>query len=516
MNEKTWLDEMCSLAKENLVLFALLYLLLISALDILFKILLGTESTLLLSYFYLNTLSFSILYFVMISILYFFLDNMSIKNSIMRLSSIFWLLAAAPIVTYVAKGTISSLNLMDWSSMKNLLLFRSEINNGFLVIYLIILLIGIMIAVNSEEGKTRSWISGLFGTALSFIAFLVIFSQYNITGIASIDPSSLAYNKHLGSLFFILLFQLSAVILIIMFIWKRDMLKDYISNMKGFRSLHFVTMTVLGFIVLSQLDYHIFEIKYPIDLTFFILPALCMVLTWQFTAMINDIYDIEIDRVVHPERPLVTGRLDRSTYRNTAVVFAVLSLLISLYFGVFLALLNLTFIVAGIMYSKPPIRLKERVYGYICVGYASVVAFFFGVYSPVFWSLAVEHGRWFLIENVLFFSEVFSISLIIFVTLSISPYINALSDYEGDKEAGVKNIYTIYGREKGKKIVTVLIIFLFLSPISLFYSLFDLAVFLPLSLIAAYIYYIYEHHRPIFILYFMVILYSAIRYIELL
>lgn len=290
------------------------------------------------------------------------------------------------------------------------------------------------------------------------------------------------------------------------------MLKNYISNIKGFRSLHFVFMTAVGFIVLSQLDGYIFEFADPINLAFFVLPPSCMVLTWQFTAMINDIYDVEIDRVAHPDRPLVTGEISLSMYRNTAIVFAVSSLLISLYFGFLLALLNLTFIVAALMYSIDPIRLKERVYGYVCVGYASVVAFLFGFYSHILFSLSIEQGELFMLEGVPIFRDVISISLIIFVALSISPYINALSDYEADKKSGIENIYTLYGKEKGKKIVTVLIVFLFLSPLSLFYELLDLAILLLFSLSAAYIYYSLEDHRPIFLLYFMVIIYSILRY----
>ncbi len=512
MNLKSWFDEIRFLAKENIVFFVLAYFLLISALDSSFKMLLGTNLNISLSYFYLNFLSFGILYFLLLSILHFFSNNESIKNSVMRLSSIFWLLAAAPMITCSIGGNISYLNLTSWSSMRELLLFGSEINNGLLVIYVIILLIGILIIENSKKDKFKSSIFGLFGALLSFVSFLVIFSQYNITGIRGTAPSLVAYHRHLGTLFLILLIQLFVVVTIFMFIWKREMLKNYFSNMKVLRSLHFVFMTAVGFIVLSQLNGYIFEVTDPINITFFVLPSLCMVLTWQFTAMVNDIYDIEIDRFAHPDRPLVTGEICLSTYRNTAIVFAVLSFLISLYLGLLLTLLNLTFIVAALMYSINPIRFKERVYGYVCVGYASIVAFHFGVYSHILWTLSIEEGRWFLFDSIPIFSDVISISLVIFVALSLSPYINALSDYEGDKEFGVKNIYTIYGREKGKKIVTVLIVFLFLSPLFLFPNLFDLIIFIPFSLISAYTYYVYEDHRPIFILYFVIVLYSIIRY----
>ncbi len=306
--------------------------------------------------------------------------------------------------------------------------------------------------------------------------------------------------------------QLFVVVSISMFVWKRDVLRAFISNVKVFRSLHFVAITAIGFIVLSQVEPKAFEVSGLFDLPLLVLPPLCMFLTWQFTAMVNDIYDVEIDQMVHPDRPLVTGRIGPSIYRNAAVVFAVLSILISLYLGLLLALLNLSFTAAAMMYSKPPIRLKERVYGYVCVGYASVVSFYFGVYSHISWTLSVQRGRWFLFEGLPFYREVVSISLIIFAALSIAPYINALSDYEGDKKSDVTNIYMICGRPKGKKIVSVLIVFLFTSPLLLFYSVLDLIILIPVSLFAAYIFYVHEDHRPIFSLYFLVIVYSILRY----
>jgi len=512
MNKISWLDKISSLAKENTILFILIYLAILGILDSSLKMLLGTDLNISLSYFYLNLLSFSILYFFMLAIIHSLSDNGSISKSVISLSLIFWLIAISPLITCLLGGTISYLNLMGLSSMIELLLFNNDINNGLLVIYLLISLNGTFIVKKSNKGNLSSPISCLSGIFFSFIGFIGIFSQYNITGIKSTDFSSLVYDKHLGLLLLILLIQLSVIILMIMFVWKEDLLKNFIFNLKIFRTLHFISMTVIGFVVLSQVNNYTVEITNLWNLIFIFLPAVCMIFTWQFTATVNDIYDVDIDRVVHPDRPLVTGKIDPTTYRNIAVAFAVTSSLISLYLGIFMLLLNLTFVLAAILYSKPPIRLKERVYGYVCVGYASVVAFFFGMYSYIYWSISIENSRWFLFRGVPFYDEVASISLIIFVALSVSPYINALSDYDGDKESGVKNIYTIYGREKGKKVVTVLIVFLFLSPLFLFPNLFDLIIFIPFSLISAYTYYVYEDHRPIFILYFVIVLYSVMRY----
>jgi len=494
-------------------LFILSYLLFLGLLDSLLKTFLGSDLDIYLSYFYLNLLAFAILFFLFLWIIHFFSDNNSLRKSILRLSSIFWLVAIAPLITVILDGTILHLNIMGWSTMFEILSFGTDLNIGLVIIYPIILLMGTWIGIYSDGNMFRRSIYGILGAISSLIAFSVVISQFNITGIKGIESSSLLYHQHLNILFLILLTQLLVVVFLFIFFWKRNLFKNYVSNMKVFRSIHFTAMTIVGFVVLSQLDQNYFSFSDRMNISILVLAPLCMVLTWQFTAMVNDIYDIEIDRIVHPDRPLVTGEINLRTYRNTAIIFAVLSLLISLYFGIILMLLNLTFMIAALLYSIPPVRLKERAYGYICVGYASVVALLFGVYSPIVWSLSIEQGRLFLLENIPVFSEVFSISLIIFLALSISPYINALSDYEGDKKSGVKNIYTIYGRENGKKIMTILVVVLFLSPVSLLQGTIDLIIMIPISIIAAYIFYVYEDHRPIFGMYFLVILYSILRYI---
>lgn len=512
MKGKAFWGKAQTFVEKNGVLFVLLYLLFVSSLDSILKISLESELNLSLPYFYLNTLTFGILFFLFLWIIHSFSNNRSISKSISQVSSFFWLLALAPIITVIFHGRISYLNLMSWSTTLETLLIENDRNLGLAIIYPIISMIGVWIEVDSDENLLKRSIHSISGVILSGIAFVLVFSQLSLIGVEKTDLFSLVYNQHLTLLFLLFLIQLSVVVSVFAFLFKNKEFKNYVSNMKLFRTAHFTIMTLIGFVVLSQLEYNNFSFSDRMNLPVLILVPLCMVLTWQFTAMINDIYDIEIDKLVHPDRPLVTGEIELRTYRNTAMIFAILSLLISLYFGIILMLMNMTFMIAALLYSIPPMRLKEKAYGYVCVGYASVVAFLFGIYSPLVWSLSVEKGRLFLFAGIPVFEEVLFISLIIFLTLSISPYINALSDYEGDKRSGVKNIYTIYGREKGKKMMTVLIVILFLSPISLLQGTLDFIIIAPISMIAAYVFYVYEDHRPIFGMYFLVILYSILRY----
>ncbi len=91
--------------------------------------------------------------------------------------------------------------------------------------------------------------------------------------------------------------------------------------------------------------------------------------------------------------------------------------------------------------------------------------------------------------------------------------INAINDYEGDKKAGVNNVYTVYGFEKGKKIVSVLIIFLFMTPLLIFRGITDIMIIGPSALISSIVFYKFENYKFVLGLYFLILLYILIRFL---
>lgn len=66
----------------------------------------------------------------------------------------------------------------------------------------------------------------------------------------------------------------------------------------------------------------------------------------------NDLADVDIDRVAHPERPLVTGALGRPAARATAAVGAVAAVAAGWAAGGWLALATPVVIGAGLAYSR--------------------------------------------------------------------------------------------------------------------------------------------------------------------
>ncbi len=497
-----------------LSVFIATYIILISIIEHVLKWMLETSINISHVYFLINTLVLTILFATFVLIFCIFSIDKSLRDSVRHVSSIFWLFVLSPIITFGVGGTISALNIVGLNDMLNILLFRTDTNIGLIIIYPIVLGFAVKIFKDQNTSVFKNTLRSVLFLVFSLSAYLLLYSQMSLPLFDRICGDNLVYYLHVNFLFCFLLFELVLTMLLTLFIFKKKILLALFSSIKPFRTLHFMVMTVIGFVILSQMDNYGQNFLDILNIPFILLAPICMVFTWQFTTMLNDIYDRDIDRLVHPKRPLVRKKISLQNYWNLAIAFAMGSLYISLLFGLPLMLLNFTFMIAAIMYSIPPVRLKERIYGYVCVGYASVVAFLFGVYSFLIWKISIQLGIISAFRHIPIFVDVFSISLIIFIVLSIAPYINALPDYEGDKKSGVKSIYTIYGLEKGKNIVTVLIILLFLSPLSLIHQPIDFLVIVPASLIAGWIFYAYEKHRQIFMLYFMVLVFVLLRYIE--
>ncbi len=369
--------------------------------------------------------------------------------------------------------------------------------------------------LKKDKGMTSfvlAFIGGLFAFLISTTPYLFTELLKDISFLRFENPREL----HLIFLCVLILVNFLAMTFTYYRLNKDEFL-PLVKNLKLFRTVHFVVMVIIGIVVVREIApanaLDVFSIQY---FPYIFLPALCMALTWQFTAMINDYYDIDIDKLVHPDRPLITGEISSDRFLQIAVTAGCTSAFLSLLIGILPFLLNLTFVIAALLYSIPPIRLKNRIFGYVCVGWASVVAFLTGIYSPVSWRNELYWFSTTTPRNIPFFPDIAVISLILFSVLSISPYINAIADYEGDKEGGVKSIYTIYGLEKGKKIVSILVMFLFLAPLLLFHSTIDILIFLTASIASVLIFYYLENYQAIFGIYFLILIYVLLRFLELL
>ena len=103
--------------------------------------------------------------------------------------------------------------------------------------------------------------------------------------------------------------------------------------------------------------------------------------------IINDIYDIEIDRINKPQRPLPSGRVKP----KEAWLYFALSYLISLLLSVFCGLaMFLVALLIGLLLIVYSAKLKRTVlWGNLSVSLATAVAFIYGAMSVGYWQAGI-------------------------------------------------------------------------------------------------------------------------------
>ncbi len=152
--------------------------------------------------------------------------------------------------------------------------------------------------------------------------------------------------------------------------------------------------------------------------------------------VINDYYDIEIDKISHPERPLVTGVINK----NKVIIFYTVLNLIALIISQWISLLVFAFVLFTIvllfLYS---ISLKK-----VILFGNSIIAFLTGMVF-VFGGIVVENVAASVIPAIFAFLINFNREIV-----------KDMEDVEGDLNAGVVTISARYGIKKSKLIILII------------------------------------------------------------
>jgi len=75
---------------------------------------------------------------------------------------------------------------------------------------------------------------------------------------------------------------------------------------------------------------------------------------------LNQVVDVELDKINKPELPIAAGKLDKGTAKIIVVVSGILALAAAAILHWFLLLLIAVILILGIAYSVPPIQLKQH------------------------------------------------------------------------------------------------------------------------------------------------------------
>jgi len=339
-----------------------------------------------------------------------------------------------------------------------------------------------------------------------FRAILTGISLYLLVGISATPrlylpipemiDSSIWQNRHI--LYFSFYFGLF-IILGVFFLREinKAIPRALLRELNSFRTLHFILMVIIGIYFSENPSFF----EFP-GFLYNSISIILMVFLWLSTVLVNNVYDLPIDRISNPRRPLVMGAVTPATYLDLSSVFVIIALLSSLVLGIIPFILSLLFVLSSLVYSMPPLRLRKNLFSSLFIGWGSLLAFYIGYFNG--------KGAF----DILVSSDALFLSLLIFIAFSIGPLTKDLKDYEGDLLHGVKTFFTLFGLQKGRRIVSLLLCLSLLIPLFLFHEIFDV-IFLGLtSVFVSLLFYFKERLAAAYLGYGIVFAYCALRMID--
>jgi len=157
---------------------------------------------------------------------------------------------------------------------------------------------------------------------------------------------------------------------------------------------------------------------------------------------INSVFDIQIDAVNKPYRPLVKGILTRRLVGVFGATLLLLSILLSFLVNPTFLLWNSILVMTTILYSTPPIRLKRLLW--INNLTQATARGILGVFTA--WSVysTVTKGA-------------LAMSLVLFSFILWSQTSKDIPDLLGDKMYEINTLPVVYGVDGAKKIMTCMV-----------------------------------------------------------
>lgn len=260
----------------------------------------------------------------------------------------------------------------------------------------------------------------------------------------------------------VFLVSIFGLAVIIYYLVRSEQMKFIIKDIRPYRLMHYELMFILGIVLAVNITGQ--TLHFPHDIFKLGVVVIAIVSAWLYSVFINNIEDIEIDKVTNEKRPLVGGDIDEGTYKNLSWVILFGTVLYAFSISEVFLFLLLTYVASYFIYSAKPLRLKRIPFlskGFISINSLLLVL---GGYHFVNGSLSS-----FPIEATLLFMIGFT---------AVMNFID-IKDYEGDKTVGIKTLPVLMGLKNSKTLIGVFFLLTFLGAYFIFS---DLIMLLPLAL----------------------------------
>lgn len=364
--------------------------------------------------------------------------------------------------------------------------------------------------------KTGKIILAIIGVIASYIAGFVLGSLpslitilWNLKGSAIVESKIFSADVvlyHFYSFNHKMTLVLFPILLVELGLWYRlynkEKFRTVLKNLRGLRVLHYLCMLSMGMLIGygQRLTEPLFQSPFP--MLILVVSACSVVLAWLWAVGVNDIHDVDTDRITNHDRPLVSGVFAVEEYRSLNLVFLVLSLTAAVLIRhPFLVTIVVT---AGLsyIYSAPPFRLKRI---------PLLSTFILALCS----TLVCLAGFVLFSDDYSFAGFPPRILFAILVAFTLGLTVIDIKDLKGDQATGTTTLPILFGEKKGKMITGILVLLAYLS-VPLILKIF---VLIPIALILGIPTYLLinrkqMHETLIFLLYF-VFLGAAIFFIYL-
>ena len=218
----------------------------------------------------------------------------------------------------------------------------------------------------------------------------------------------------------------------------------------------------------------------------------------RFSALINDIFDVEGDKLTNRSRPLVSGLILESEYFKVGLVYLAFSLLFASWVSESCFVITLIFIGVYFLYSAPPFRLKRFfIFSSLVTGIQALLILLMGQLS------LAQPGT-----TILLFPPLLSL---VFLVFFLSSNIKDLKDVQADMSGGIYSLPVVFGEKKARRIIAFLVFLSYiLAPV--FLSGFIYSNFIAvISILFGFINYFYirrqnSREQAVFLLFFLYVL----------
>lgn len=203
--------------------------------------------------------------------------------------------------------------------------------------------------------------------------------------------------------------------------------------------------------------------------------------------IINDYFDIKIDKVNKPEHVVIDKGVKRRVAMGAHTVINFLAIGIALYVAFvvgFWKLAILQFIcAAGLWFYSTNFKRMFLVGNFVIALFTALVPLVVGVYE-----LLLCYKHYYPIDNTIDFTNIWrwvlGLSFFAFITTLLREMIKDMEDYEGDKEFGCYTMPIAIGIKSSKIVVVVLSLFTMACLAYLQYLQFELTDFLSVGYFA--------------------------------